>query len=165
MATMAQTSAKNRGGFSSNGTAEAEVRALMAERRNASIAGDTETIINSTADAYLQTDIKGYRQDKATWLNQYFKPLADLIKAGKFRWEVYDHKDLQFRIFGDCAIVTGSLELKGSGARFGPQHAWVADPTANLGATLHFTHVYIKQDGKWLLAGLHNQMPLSNPQE
>src|SRR2546429_7051040 len=36
----------------------------------------------------------------------------------------------QFRFYGDCAIVTGELELKGTGAKFGPQHTWVADPNA-----------------------------------
>ena len=72
---------------------EARLRAAMDERRKASIKGDTEKIASSLADEYLQTDISGYVQDKTTWLNEYFKPLAELIKAGKFRWEVYDRKD------------------------------------------------------------------------
>jgi hypothetical protein len=33
------------------------------------------------ADEYLQTDISGI-----AWLNEYFNPLAELIKAEKFRW-------------------------------------------------------------------------------
>ena len=142
---------------------DASLHTFMDERRKANIEGEIEVISQSMADDYLQTDINGYRQDKTTWLDEYFKPLAELIKARKFRWEVYDYKDLQFRFFGNCAIATGVLELKGSGARFGPQHAWAADPNASLAGTLHFTHVYIKRNGKWLLAGLHNQMPLSNP--
>lgn len=142
-------------------SAEAELRAFMAELRKASIEGDLDTVANSMTDDYVQTDINGYRQDKTTWLNEYFRPLADLIKAGKFHWDEYERKNLQFRFYGDCAIVTGDLQAKGTGARFGPQHTWVADPNATFGGTLHFTHVYIKRNGKWMLAALHNQMPLA----
>jgi len=56
-------------------------------------------------------------------------------------------------------VVIGSLDLKGSGARPRPQHAWVADPNASFSATLRFTHVYVKRNGKWLLAARHNQLP------
>lgn len=144
---------------------EADLRAFMAELRKASIEGDAETIANSMTDDYIQTDISGYRQDKTTWLNEYFRPLADLIKAGKFHWDEYERQNLQFRFYGDCAVVIGDLQAKGTGARFGPQHTWVADSNASFSGTLHFTHVYIKRKGKWMLAALHNQMPLpaANP--
>jgi ketosteroid isomerase-like protein len=146
--------------FSTTDSNEAELRAFMAELRKASIEGDVETAVNSITDDYVQTDINGYRQDKTTWLNEYFRPLADLIKAGKFHWDEYERTNLQFRFYGDCAVVTGELHAKGTGAKFGPQHTWVADPNASFSGTLHFTHVYIKQNGKWMLAALHNQTPL-----
>ena len=139
-------------------SAEAELRAFMAELRRASMKGDEKTVANSMTDGYIQTDITGYRQDKTTWLNEYFRPLADLIKAGKFRWDQYERENLQFRYYGDCAVVTGDLQLKGTGAKPGPQHTWVADPNTTFSGTLHFTHVYIKRKGRWLLAALHNQM-------
>jgi len=135
----------------------------MAERRKASLEGDSEKVANSLADEYLQTDISGYVQDKSAWLNEYFRPLAELIKAGKFRWEVYEQKDVQLHVFGDCAVVIGRLEAKGAGARPTPQHTWVADPDASFSGTLRFTHVYIKRNGKWLLAALHNAVPLPPP--
>lgn len=133
---------------SSNRPAEAELRAVMAELRQASVEGDVETAANSMTDDYVQTDINGYRQDKTTWLNEYFRPLAGLIKAGKFHWEEYERKNLQFRFYGDSAVVTGELHAKGTGAKLGPQHRWVADPNASFNGTLHFTHVYIKRNGK-----------------
>jgi len=133
----------------------------MAERRKASIEGDTEKIANSLADDYLQTDISGYVQDKTSWLNEYFKPLAELIRAGKFRWEVFEEKFIQIRAYGDAATVMGSLELKGAGARVDrDRHTWVVDAEAHPALTLRFTRVYIKRDGKWLLAALHNAVPL-----
>lgn len=138
---------------------EADLRAFMAALRQASVKGDVETITNSITDDYVQTDINGYRQDKTTWLNEYFRPLADLIKTGKFHWDEYERKDLKFRFYGDCAIVTGELQMKGTGAKPGLHHM-VADPNASFSGTLHFTHVYIKRNDKWMLAALHNQMPL-----
>jgi Amidohydrolase family/Domain of unknown function (DUF4440) len=143
-----------------NAPAEDELRKVMAERRKASIEGNVETIANSMLDEYVQTDIYGYRQDKTAWLNEYFKPLAELIKAGKFHWDVYELKNLEFLLLGESAVVTGALEARGSGAKPGLQHTWVADPKASFGGTLHFTHVYVKRNGKWMLAALHNQLPL-----
>jgi hypothetical protein len=115
-------------------------------------------------DDYLQTDISGLVQNKDTWLKNYFITLADLIKAGKFRWETYDLKDVEIRIHGDTGIVIGALEAKGSGARFDiERHTWVADPNASFSGKLRFTRVYIRRDGKWLLAALQNAVPLSMP--
>ena len=143
----------------SSSNAEAELRTFMTELRRANIQGDVDTVANSITDDYIQTDINGYRQDKTTWLNEYFKPLADLIKAGKFHWDEYERTNLQFRFYGRCAIVTGELHAKGTGAKPAPRHTWVPDPNASFSGTLDFTHVYIKQNGKWMLAALHNQIP------
>lgn len=140
--------------------AESELRGVIAERRKASLEGDSEKIAGSMADEYVQTDIHGYVQDKTAWLNEYFIPLAQLIKARKFRWEVYDPMELQLRVFGDCAIVIGKLELKGGGARPTSEHTWVADAQASFSRMLRFTHVYTKRNGKWLLAVLHNSVPV-----
>lgn len=146
------------------GTKEAEIRALMEELRKASLEGSTEKIAASMADEYVQTDIFGYVQDKTAWLNEYFKPLAALIKAGRFHWEVYDRRDVQIRILGDCAVVTGALEAKGTGALFVQErHTWVADPNASFRGTLRFTHVYMRRNGKWLIVALQNAVPLQVP--
>src|SRR5260370_39954459 len=142
---------------------EAELRAAMDERRKASVAGDTETIANSMADDYIQTDIAGYVQNKTSWLKEYFKPLAEMIRTGKFHWDPIDEKDIQMHMYGDTAVVIGTLELKGSRARPTPQHSWVADPDAHPNLKLWFTRVYVKRDAKWLLAALHNAVPLSPP--
>lgn len=139
---------------------ETELRAVMSQARRAQVEGDRPTMERLMADDYVQTDISGHVQDKAMWFTEYFDPLAKLIKAGEFRWEIYERKDVQFRIHGESAIVIGALELKGSGAKFvAATHAWVADPNATFSGTLRFTHVYVKQNGKWVLAALHNAGP------
>ncbi len=141
---------------------EDELRAVMAERVKASLSGDTEAVSKLMTDDYLQTDISGHVQDKNTWLKEYFIPLAELIKAGKFRWERFDQGELQFRIYGDSAVVMGKLDAKGTGARWAPeQHTWVADPTGSFAGDLRFTHVYVKRNGKWLLAALHNAVAVT----
>ena len=143
---------------------EAELRAVMDERHKASLEGDSEKIAAFMTDDYLQTDISGFVQNKDTWLKQYFIPLAELIKNHKFRWEAYDEKDVQVRIHGDTAIVIGTLEAKGSGARMDTsRHTWTADPNASFSGKLHFTRVYIRQNGKWMIAALHNSVPLQPP--
>jgi len=144
-------------------TAEAELRAVMATLHKAALEGDTEKTTSLMTDQYVQTDTSGHFQEKTEWLNTYSKPLAELIKAGKFHWEVYDEKDIQIRIYGDAAIVMGMFELKGAGARWGAQHTWVADPDAHPGATLRFTRVFILRNGKWLLAAVHNATLLPPP--
>jgi len=142
-----------------NSSAEAELRVSMAERHKASLKGDTEKIAASMTNDYLQTDIFGFVQNKDTWLKQYFIPLAELIKAGKFRWEMYDEKDVQIQIHSDSAVVIGTLEVKGSGARWEiQQHTWAADPNASFSGRLHFTRIYVRQNGKWMIAALHNSM-------
>jgi uncharacterized protein (TIGR02246 family) len=149
---------------SADPSSEAALRALMAERRKASLEGDSEKIASSMTVDYLQTDIAGYVQDKTAWLKEYFNPLAELIKAGKFHWEAYEEKDVQLRIYGDTAIVIGSLELHSAGARPDrDRHTWVADPNANFTRMLRFTRVYVRRDGKWLLAVLHNAVPQAPP--
>jgi len=143
--------------------AEGEIRSIMAQARQASLDGDSNKIASLIADEYLQTDISGHVQDKSTWLKQYFDPIAELIKAGKFRWEVYERKDVQIHTFGDSAVVIGALEAKGSGARWMPQsQTWTADPNVTFSGTLRFTHVYIRRNGK-LLVALHKAVPVSPP--
>ncbi len=97
-------------------------------------------------------------------MKEYFIPLAALIKAGTFRWDVFEHNDVQYHLYGDCAVVTGALHAKGTGATFVPQrHTGVADPHATFNGTLRFTHVYVRRNGKWLLAALHNAVPVTAP--
>jgi ketosteroid isomerase-like protein len=145
-------------------SAEADLRATIAELRTANVEGDTQKVVSSMTDDYLQTDISGLVQNKDTWLKNYFIPVAELIKADKFRWETYDLKDVEIRIHGDTGIVVGALEAKASGARFDiERHTWVADPNASFSGKLRFTRVYIRRNGKGLLAALHNAVPMAPP--
>jgi len=134
-----------------------DLQSAMAARQKANLEGDTEKIERLMTDEYLQTDIFGRVQNKSEWLADYFKPLAALIKAGQFHWDLWEEKNVQIRQFGDVVIVVGTLTLKGSGASPVPGRGWVASPQATFGPVdLRFTRIWIKRSGKWLLAAVHN---------
>jgi len=94
------------------------LRAAMARRQQAMIDGDEDVVDRLTAKEYAQTDIFGHVQDKAAWMSEYFRPLAALIKDGKFRWERYEERDLRLTVLGDTGVVTGELAMRGIGAKF-----------------------------------------------
>jgi Domain of unknown function (DUF4440) len=138
-------------------SAESDLRVAMDERHKAMLAGDSETVERLTADEYVQTDISGYVQDRSTWLNEYFRPLATLSKAGRFRWDTYEENDVQIHMFGDTAVVTGSMALKGNGAK--PSgHTWVESPETTFAGTLRFTRVWLNRGGSWQLVALQNAL-------
>lgn len=74
---------------------EAEVLAALAERDKAFLAGDEDAVARFMVDDYLQTDAAGHVQDKATWLKEYFEPIAAKIKSGEWHWEVFRKTDLR----------------------------------------------------------------------
>jgi ketosteroid isomerase-like protein len=143
---------------------EPALRAAMAAREKANREGDIALIEALMTPDYVQTDIGGRVQTGSEWLQSYFKPLSALIRAGDFRWNVFEEMDAQARAYGSAVIVVGKLKLEGEGATFVPGRDWVKTPGSRLGPmTLSFTRVWVKRDGKWLLAAIHNSVPPSPP--
>jgi Domain of unknown function (DUF4440) len=138
-------------------SSESELRAVMEALHRAALEGDSEKTAGLMTEEYVQTDISGHFEEKAEWLNTYARPLATLIKSGKFHWDSYAERDVETRLYDSTAIVMGVLDLKGTGARWsGPQLTWVADPDAHPALVLRFTRVFVRRDGRWLLAAIHN---------
>jgi len=143
---------------------EPELRAAMTAREKANREGDTGLIEALMTADYVQTDIGGRVQTRSEWLAGYFKPLAEMIRAGDFRWKVWEETDVRTRSYGDTVIVVGKLRLEGEGATFVPGRDWVKAPGSRLGpTTLSFMRVWVKRDGKWLLAAIHNSLPPPPP--
>jgi len=66
--------------------------------------------------------------------------------------------------FGDTVVVTGQLKLESEGATYVPGRDWVKAPgSVSVPATLSFTRVWIKRDGKRLLAAIYNAVPRPPP--
>ena len=140
---------------------EADLLALMAKRRKASMEGDSKAIGESMTDEYVQTDTYGNVRGKKAWLEEDFKPLAALIQAGKFHWEVFEERDVHLALHGDTAVATGKLVMQGAGARSDqPRHSWVAEAGAMFRSSLQFTRVYSRQNGEWALLAEHHGVPL-----
>jgi hypothetical protein len=136
----------------------------MAARDRANREGDIAQIEALLAAEYVQTDIGGRVLTRSEWLKSYFKPLAEMIRASQFRWTVWEETDVQTRSFGDTVVVVGKLKLEGEGATFVPGRDWVQSPGSRLGpTTMNFTRVWIKREGKWLLAAIHNAVPPPPP--
>ena len=93
-------------------SAKAEVLAALAERDKAFLAGDETKVAEFMSEDYLQTDISGNVEDKQAWLNEYYRPMAPLLKSGETRLATFDRSDIVVRDLGDTFIVAGKGTLK-----------------------------------------------------
>ena len=136
-----------------------EVLAALAERDKAFVAGDDTKVAQIMSEDYLQTDVSGHIQDKQAWLNEYYRPMAPLLKSGKTRWVTFDRSDIVVRDLGDTMVVAGKQTIKHIGVD--PWNPTVITPPDSPRAPLilRFTHVWIKRGGAWKLAVVHNAIP------
>jgi len=110
--------------------AVADLKALDAKLTNAFKERDFKTLAKSMADDYTLIDPRGGVHSK----KQYLKHLAE--GTGKFKdWK---ETDVKVKVFGDTAIVTGLLHVKGK----------VEDKDIN--AEYRWTRVYNKTGDQWL---------------
>ena len=108
------------------------------------------------SEDYLQTDVSGNIQDKQAWLNEYYRPLAPLLKSGKTQLATFDRSDIVVRDFGDTVVVAGKQTFKFAGVNpWDPKVTFQPGPPR----VLRFTHVWIKRGGAWKLAVVHNAIP------
>jgi len=111
------------------GKTEQELTKLEQDRAQATVKGDTAFLDQTTADDYTFVSPRGALRTKA-------QILAD-FKSGELKFEGYDLDDLQVRVYGDTAVVTGRSTQKGK--------AYGQDAAGKY----RFTRVYVKKDGKW----------------
>jgi ketosteroid isomerase-like protein len=111
------------------GQTEQELTKLEQDRAQANVKGDTAFLDQNTADDYTFVSPRGVLRTKA-------QMLAD-FKSGEIKFDGYDLDDLQARVYGDTAVVTGRSTQKGK--------AYGQDAAGHY----RFTRVYVKQDGKW----------------
>ena len=115
---------------------EQQLRQAIKDFDEAAMRGDVAKIETLIADQYFHTDIVGKIQNKATWLEEYLKPIAAQLKAGEMQWEVYFSDDIQVHAYGDdLAVAIGRWNLKRN-----------SDRQILVG---RFTHVWRKQPSGW----------------
>jgi ketosteroid isomerase-like protein len=115
---------------------DARIRALdEAVRRfgEAWARGDVVTLETMLSPGYTHTDASGRLLDRSEWL--------DYVRQRQGRATEIDFRDVQTRIHGDIAIVTGINDLGGAGVRRASDSA---------GLTIRFTQLWLFRDGRWL---------------
>ena len=137
-------------------SAKAEVLAALAERDKSFVTGDETKVAQLMSEDYLQTDVSGHVQDKQAWLNEYYRPLALLLKSGETQCATFDRGNIVVRDLGDTVVVAGEQTFKYAGVNpWNPKVTFQPGPPR----VLRFTHVWIKRDGAWKLAVVHNAIP------
>ena len=111
------------------GNTEQAIRQLMKEQANAQQKNDTAALERIWADDFTFTNSSGEVQTKAQRLAE--------IKSGELKFESISIDDVQVRVYGDTAVVTGRGTVKGQ--RRGQ----------DLTGQSRSTSVYVKKQGRW----------------
>ena len=110
-------------------SAQREVTQREKEWREAWVRSDATTLDRLHAEDYFSINNIGQRSTKA-------QVMAD-VRAGLFKYESMEHKDVVLRVYGDVVIVNGLTINKG--------HRGERDVSGEFS----FTRVYVKRNGLW----------------
>ena len=113
---------------------EDQIKKMETDRAAAIVKGDIDALANVTADDYTLITAAGQMSDKAQMISAF--------KSGQSKITVDDVSDMKVRVYGDTAIVTGKVNVKGTLAG--------KDATG----TQLFTRVYVKKGGHWTSVAL-----------
>ena len=94
--------------------------------------GDTETLDALLSPSYTHTDVFDDFLKRAAWL--------DYARGRAGRASLISFRDVETRIFGDVAVVTGVNEVQGG----------ALSPDDRKDLVLRFTQVWVWRDGCWL---------------
>lgn len=93
--------------------------------------GDTATLDRIWADDVIYTSASGQVFTKAQYPERF--------RSGARKFDSFAHDDIRVRLYGNMAVLTGrstSVLHDGGKLSAGPRR---------------FTHIYVKQDGRWRL--------------
>jgi ketosteroid isomerase-like protein len=121
------------------GAAEREVRELERRFSDAVVRSDRAFFERVLADDFTHTSHSGAFKTKSEWMaeSKFDDPQAD-PGAGPTRYESLDVDDLQVRIYGDTAVVTGRTTPKGRNAKGEP-----------ITGHYRYLRVWAKREGQW----------------
>jgi ketosteroid isomerase-like protein len=107
-----------------------DLKALDAKLTDAFKARDVKTLDKYTAEGYIEIDPRGGLHTKKQFLEHLTK--------GTAKFEDLKETEVKVRVYGDTAVLTGLLHLKGT----------VGDK--DISGDYRWTRVYNKKDGEWL---------------
>ena len=113
---------------------EDQIKKMETDRAASIVKGDIDALAKVTADDYTLITAAGAMSDKAQMISAF--------KSGQSKITVDDVSDMKVRVYGDTAIVTGKVNVKGTLAG--------KDATG----TQLYTRVYVKKGGHWTSVAL-----------
>ena len=119
---------------SGDATAVGQIRALENERNDAILHGDAAALDRLTADDYTFVTLRGEMRTKAQIVRDF--------GSGAAKYQSRTISDLNVRVYGDAAVVTGRATQKG------------AENGKDYSGDYWFTRVYVKQNGRWVTVAL-----------
>jgi ketosteroid isomerase-like protein len=113
---------------------EDEIKNLEEARNQAVLHGDVAALDRMTADDYTFITLRGELRTKADILQGF--------RSGSFHYESRQISDLEVRVYGNTAVVTGRSIQKGM------------ENGKDYSGDYRFTRVYVKQSGRWITVAL-----------
>jgi ketosteroid isomerase-like protein len=108
---------------------EDQIKKMETDRAAAVVKGDMALLDRETSDDYTLINMNGQVSDKAQMIGAF--------KSGQSKLTVDEISDMKVRVYGDTAVVTGKVTVKGT---MGGKDA--------TGQAM-FTRVYVKKGGQW----------------
>jgi ketosteroid isomerase-like protein len=121
-----------------NAEAVEQIKQLEDGRNQAILKGDAAALERMTADDYTFVTLKGELRTKA----EIVKGFA----SGAFKYQFRTVSDLNIRVYGDTAVVTGRSVQKG------------VENGKDYSGDYWFTRVYVRQNGAWMTVALQTTL-------
>ncbi len=138
MGSLAISQKKNTASISIEDGTKKEILEIEKERNQAIISGDAAALERMTSDDYTFITLRGELRTKAEIIQGF--------KTGSFHYDSREISDLNVRVYGNSAIVTGRSIQKGS------------ENGKDYSGDYRFTRVYEKQDGRWQTVALQTTL-------
>ena len=123
---------------SSDTKAKDELLQLERERNQAILRGDAAALERMTADDYTFITLRGELRTKAE--------IVQGFKSGSFHYDSREISELNVRVYGSTAVVTGRSNQKGQ------------ENGQDYSGDYRFTRVYSKQAGRWQTVALQTTL-------
>jgi ketosteroid isomerase-like protein len=131
-ATLAQTASAFR-----EGEGERGVRGLEEQLAKAIVRGDRKFFERTLAEDFTHTSHTGTFKTKAQWMAES-KFSDERQKDASTRYDAFDLDQLDVRVYGETAVVTGRSTPKGTTAKGQP-----------ITGQFRFLRVWVKREGRW----------------
>lgn len=114
------------------------IRLLEEERNQAILHGDSAALDRMTSDDYTFVTLRGEMLTKAAIVQNF--------RSGAAKYQSREISDLNIRVYGNSAVVTGRAIQKG------------AENGKDYSGDYWFTRVYVNQGGRWTTVALQTTL-------